>query len=100
MIILKVSFVLKTQVPKEEHKNTLEQLVNVFNQVPGLKQKYFLANPKTGEAGGIYVFESQEALDKYLQSDVWRDVVLAIAKGEPRIETFVVIAATDVGVLI
>ena len=100
MVILKVSFVLKTQEPEEEHKKTLEKVVPVFSQVPGLKQKYFLANPKTGEAGGIYVFESQEALDKYLRSDVWHNFVLAKAKEEPRIETFVVIAATDVGVLI
>ena len=100
MIILKVAFTVKAQVPEEEQKKMLGQLVNVFNQVPGLKHKYFVADPKTGEAGGIYVFESQEALDKYLQSDVWRDVVLANAKGEPRIETFAVIAETDVGVLI
>ena len=42
----------------------------------------------------------REAIDNYLQSDVWREVVLAIAEGEPRIETYDVIAATDVGVLI
>ncbi len=100
MIILKVAFTVKAQVPEEEHKKMLGQAVNIFKQVPGLKQKYFLTDPKTGKAGGIYIFESQEALDKYLQSDVWRDVVLAIAKGKPRMETYVVIATTDVGVLI
>ena len=100
MVILKVAFMMKAQAPEQEQKKILEQLVNVYKQIPGLKQKYFLADPKTGEAGGIYAFESQEALDTYLKSDVWRDVVLAVANGEPRIETFVVIAATDVGVLI
>ena len=100
MIILKVAFMMKNQVPEEEQKKGLEQVVNIFKQVPGLKQKYFIADPRTGEAGGIYIFESQEALDNYLQSDVWRNVVLANVKEEPRIETFVVIAATDVGVLI
>ena len=29
MIILKVSFVLKTQEPEEEHRNTLEKVVNI-----------------------------------------------------------------------
>ena len=100
MLILKVAFMMKDQTSEEEQKKTLEQLVNVFSQVPGLKHKYFISDPKTGEAGGIYTFESQQALDNYLQSNVWRDVVLANTKGEPRIETFVVIAATDVGVLI
>ena len=100
MIILKVAFMKKAQESGEEQKKSLEQVVNIYKQVPGLKQKYFLADPKAGEAAGIYVFENQEALDKYLQSDVWRDVVLANATGEPRLETFPVLATTDVGVLV
>ena len=100
MVILKAAFTLKEQTPEEEQKKVLAQLVEVFKKVPGLKQKYFVADPKTGEAGGIYTFENQEALDAYLKSDVWRDVVVANAKGEPKVETFVVLATTDAGVLI
>ena len=87
-------------IPEEEHKKMLGQAVNIFKQVPGLKLKYFIDDPKTGEAGGIYIFESREAMDNYLQSDVWRNVVLAVAKEKPRIETYDVIATTDLGVLI
>ena len=100
MVILKAAFTLKEQMPEEEQKKMLAQLVEVFKKVPGLKRKYFLADPKTGEAGCLYAFENQEALEAYLQSDVWRDVVVASAKGEPRIETFVVLATTDAGLLI
>lgn len=82
-----------------KNKRTLTQLVEVYRKVPGLKQKYFLSDPKTGEAGGIYAFESQKALDKYLESDVWKNVVLANTKGEPKVETFVIAATLDAGVL-
>jgi hypothetical protein len=100
MLILKVTFTMKSQAPGQEQKKMLAQLVEVYKKVPGLKQKYFLADPKTGEAGGVYIFEDQKALEKYLKSDVWRTVVLDNSKGEPKIETFVVLAATDAGVLI
>ena len=53
MIGLKVTFQLKEQQPPEEQKKLMAQLVQVYKNVPGLKQKYFLADPKTGEAGGI-----------------------------------------------
>jgi uncharacterized lipoprotein YehR (DUF1307 family) len=60
---MKVIFTLKDQMPKKEQKKLLAQLVEVYKKVPGLKQKYFLADPKTGEAGGIYLFESQKVLE-------------------------------------
>ena len=98
MIVLKVAFVMKDPVSEEDEKKRLAQLVDVFRQVPGLKRKYFIADPKTGEAGGIYAFESQQAVDNYLQSDVWQHV-RAMAQGEPRTETFILLADTDIGVL-
>lgn len=100
MIGMKVTFTLKEQMPEQELKKLLAQLVEVYKKVPGLKQKYFLADPKTGEAGGIYTFESQKALEEYLKSDVWKNVVLANAKGKPEVETFVITATLDAGVLL
>jgi len=100
MIGMKVIFATKEELPEQEQKNLLTRLVEIYKKVPGLKQKYFLSDPKTGEAGGIYVFESQEALDKYLESDVWKNVVLANAKEEPKVETFVIAATLDAGVLL
>jgi uncharacterized lipoprotein YehR (DUF1307 family) len=100
MVILKVAFTMKAQAPESEQKKILDQLAKVYQKVPGLKQKYFLADPKTGEAGGIYCFENQEALDTYLKSDVYRNVVLENSKAKPKLETFVVLATTDAGVII
>lgn len=100
MIIFKVAFKMKNAAPQQEEKKMLEQLTKVYKNVPGLKLKYFVANPKTGEAGGIYLFENQEFLDKYLKSDVWRTVVLDNSQGAPTVETLMVLATTDAGVLL
>jgi hypothetical protein len=99
MIVLKIAFTLKDQPPEEESKKMIAQLVEVYKKVPGLKQKYFVADPKTGEAGGIYIFEEPKALEEYLKSDVWKNIMLPIIKGEPKIETFIVNATLDAGVL-
>lgn len=100
MIGAKVLFTLKEQMPEQEMKKTLGELVDVYKKVPGLKSKYFLFDPKTGEIGGFYIFESQEALEEYLKSDVWKNVIIANAKGEPKVESFVITATLDAGVLL
>lgn len=100
MIGLKVAFRLKEQQSPEEQKKLMAQLVDIYKNVPGLKQKYFLADLKTGEAGGFYAFESQEAIDEYLKSDVYKQVVLANTQTEPKVETFILLASLDAGVLI
>jgi hypothetical protein len=99
MVILKVTFAMKDSLPEQELKKLLSQLVEVYKKVPGLKRKYFLSDPKTGEAGGIYLFESQEALDTYLKSDVYKNVVLDNSIGQPKTEVFIAVASTDAGVL-
>jgi len=46
----------------------------------------------------MYIFESQEALEEYWKSDVWKNVMLPIIKGEPKVEKFVISATLDAGV--
>ena len=99
MIGLKVAFRLKEQQSPEEQKKLMAQLVDVYKNVPGLKHKFFLADPKTGEAGGFYAFETQEVLDEYLKSDVYKQVVLSNSQTEPKVETFIIIASLNEGVL-
>jgi hypothetical protein len=100
MVGMKVTFTLKDRPPVAGMKQLLGELVRVYGQVEGLKQKYFIEDPERGESGGIYIFESEEALEKYLGSDVWVNVVEANAKAQPVIERFLVVAALDLGVLI
>jgi len=37
---------MKAQTPEKEQKQMLEKIVNLFKQVPGLKQKYFSGRSK------------------------------------------------------
>lgn len=100
MVGMKVTFTLKNKLPFEELAGLLEQLVGVYRGVPGLKEKYFFEDLVKGESGGIYVFETQEALEEYIGSEVWKNVVEANATAEPRIEKFVIAASLGEGVLL
>jgi heme-degrading monooxygenase HmoA len=42
-----------------------------YREVPGLLQKYYVHYSETDEYGGVYIWESEEALQK------WRDTNLA-----------------------
>jgi hypothetical protein len=97
---MKVTFTLKKKLPQEELRGLLGQLVGVYKGVPGLKEKYFFEDLASGESGGIYVFESQETLDKYIGSEVWKNVVEANAVADPKIEKFVIAASLSGGVLL
>jgi hypothetical protein len=53
-------------VSAEEFQAAAEPLADAFAAVPGLAWKVWLLNPQTRQAGGIYLFESEEALDAFL----------------------------------
>jgi hypothetical protein len=99
MIGFKVLFRTKGQQSPEEQKNLMSQLVNLYKTVPGLKHKFFLADPGTGEVGGFYAFKDQASLDAYLKSDIYKQVVLSNTQVEPKTESFIIIASLDEGVL-
>jgi hypothetical protein len=40
----------------------------------GLAQKYYLRYPATGEHGAVYVWESQEALEAFHESELARTI--------------------------
>ncbi len=100
MVGMKVRFTLRDSPSGEDLGGLLANLVEVYKPVPGLKQKYFIEDPSTGESGGFYLFEDQKALDDYLASRVWQEVVVANSKTMPTIETFIVVASLDEGVML
>ncbi len=53
-------------VSADEFKAAAEPLAEAFAAVPGLLWKVWLLNPQTREAGGVYLFESEEALAAFL----------------------------------
>ena len=66
--------------------NAMRKLMNErakqFDKLPGLRSKAFLLDVDRREIGGNYVWETREALEAYLRSDLYRDVVRKI--GEPK----------------
>ena len=63
-MILQINF--KLNVPVAEYQKMADAVAHAFLDVPGLRWKIWLLNPATQEAGGIYLFDSQESLDAYL----------------------------------
>ena len=63
-MILQINYNLN--VPAAEYQKIVDSFAHAFLDVPGLTWKIWLLNPAAQEAGGIYLFDSQESLDAYL----------------------------------
>jgi hypothetical protein len=59
---------------EEQFARGAEELAPAFAAVPGLVSKVWLADRAEGIFGGIYTFDSDKAVDDYLQSDLWAGV--------------------------
>ncbi len=75
-------FVLPDGTDWNAVRNLIKDRAKQFNKLPGLRSKAFLLDVDRREIGGNYVWETREALDAYLRSDLYLDVVRKV--GEPR----------------
>ena len=73
MQILIVNFNLDG-LSEEEFASGCDELAPAFAAVPGLASKVWLADRAEGTYGGVYSFESEQAVDEYLQSELWAGV--------------------------
>jgi len=64
--ILQANFKLNIPIAEYEHKTAA--LAAVFADVPGLIWKIWILNREKSEAGGIYLFESEQVLTDFLES--------------------------------
>ena len=62
--ILQINFRLKASTP--EYQTLCQSVAQAFASVPGLRWKIWILNDREKEAGGIYLFESQGALNDFL----------------------------------
>ena len=84
-ILLLVRF--RSSLPEEEVVRRYQARLSEFRALPGLLQKYSVHDPATGEWGGFYHWESREALEAYLDSDLRRSIPATYGiVGEPRVE--------------
>lgn len=80
--VLQLNFRVKVSGP--EYQAAVSPLANDFAAVPGLRWKiWYQKNEQTGEAGGIYLFEDQASLDKFLASGLPKQVM-----GHPALSDF------------
>ena len=73
MQILIVKFSLDG-LSEEEFASSCDELAPAFAVVPGLASKVWLADRAEGIFGGVYTFESEKAVDDYLESDLFAGV--------------------------
>jgi heme-degrading monooxygenase HmoA len=104
MIAAIVKFELKDEVQKqladmEVAKKHINNVVEGCRKIPGLKEKFFIMDPKTLAQGAMLIWETEEHFDAYLKSDAFKATVLDICKGEPQIETYINTANLTDGVL-
>lgn len=83
---------LKSKLSKAELERRYQERMPQFRDVPGLVQKYYSYNEATGEWAGIYLWESEEALAGYLESDLKNSIPAAYElTGPPVIQRFDII---------
>ncbi len=73
MQILIVNFNLEG-LTEEQFASSCDDLAPAFAAVPGLASKVWLADRAEGVYGGVYTFESEKALDDYLQSELFAGI--------------------------
>jgi hypothetical protein len=59
---------------EEEFESSCDELAPAFAAVPGLASKVWLADRAEETFGGVYTFESEQAVDDYLRSDLFAGI--------------------------
>ena len=65
---------LKSNLPEEELLKKAKEREPQFKAIPGLLQKYYIKTDQPGQYGGIYVWDSQESLQSYRESDLAKSI--------------------------
>ena len=82
----------KSSLAFEEVMQIVQERAPEFRALEGLQQKYYLHDRATGEIGGLYLWESAEALASYRDSELRATIAQAYqAEGEPRVEIYQVV---------
>jgi len=76
-------------MPFDEIVKTFEERIDQYRAIEGLRQKYYVHDEKTGEVGGLYIWDSKEAFDAFRESELRATIAEAYQViGEPRVEVY------------
>ena len=82
----------RSKLPFDEVMKIAEERAPEFRALTGLQQKYYLQDAATEEYAGLYLWESQEALTAYRESELRASIAKAYqAEGKPRVEVYRVV---------
>lgn len=88
--IVRVRF--KSALPREQLMKLAEERVPEFEALSGLRQKYYLHNPETGDYAGLYIWDSPEAFAEYRRSALSASIANVYqTQGAPQIEVYEII---------
>jgi len=82
---------VKSQLDDKELERRMNERRPRFLEVPGLIQKIYGRDEKTGHVCGIYFFEDEAALDAFRQTELARTIPTAYEATEIRPEIYDVI---------
>jgi hypothetical protein len=75
MHVLIVKFHLK-DLDEAQYTRMCDEVAPMFAAIPGLASKLWLNNSYTGTYGGVYIFESRDALNRFQDSDLFRSLAV------------------------
>lgn len=79
----------KSSLSDSDVRRVMEERAPQFRTIPCLIQKYYAYEEATGEYAGIYLWDSEQSLREYRESELTRTIPLAYKiDGQPRIEFF------------
>lgn len=91
-VVLLIVRGLKSKLPREEFERRYKERLPLFRDVKGLVQKYYAYDEATKEWAGIYLWDSEDALARYLESDLRKSIASAYELSEaPRLERFPIV---------
>jgi heme-degrading monooxygenase HmoA len=91
MIVQLVKY--KSGLSDEEAVQTISERAPQYEALPGLRQKIYIKEQGTGEYGGIYVWEDEDSMREFRESDLAATIPEAYrVEGEPRVEVFEVVS--------
>jgi hypothetical protein len=60
----------KLDMTTSEYEQLGQAVAHEIAQAPGLIRKTWIWNPQTQDAGGVYLFEDQDSLERYLNGAI------------------------------
>ncbi|MFW9842202.1 MAG: YdhR family protein [Candidatus Thorarchaeota archaeon] len=83
---------IKSGLSDAEVARVMKERAPQFRALPGLVQKYYGYEKNTGEFTGIYLWDTEESISDFRQSELAQTIPAAYeAQGSPRIEFFEVL---------